>query len=623
MLWLLLLPVGCGGNHSGANGKQVIVIGVDGMDPGFVERHWADLPNLARIRARGSFSRLATTTPPESPVAWSTFITGLDPAAHGIFDFVHRDPATMQPFLSMTDTREARFQIPLGPWRLPLSRSQVVSLRKGKAFWQTLGEHGIPATIIHLPVNYPPVESGEGLAGMGTPDLQGTEGTFSYYTDDPGDAPRAVAGGVIGRAQVVDGRAVLRLEGPPNSLRRDHRPSSAELIVDVDPAQPLARLAIGDSVAIVREGEWSDWLAADFPLLPHLVSVRGMVRVFAKQLHPRFEVYVSPVNVDPASADLPISTPPSFSRDIARRTGRFYTLGIPEDTSAMRQGVFDLPQFLGQSRLVLNDEKKLFNDSLDRFQEGLLFFYFSSVDQNSHMLWGQHDAELLKVYRAVDASIGEVLRRKPSAEVMVMSDHGFASFDRAVDLNSWLYHEGLLALKKPPDQIEWTRTRVYALGLNGLYLNLAGRERQGVVQPGQENRALIERVRAGLLALRDPANGRAPIETVTATNVTGPNARIAPDLIVGYSPGYRAAWETAVGGLANATFEDNTDPWIADHCINADDVPGVLFTTSGIQPANPRGVESIGPNIRDLPVSLLALFGIAPEPGMAGHSVYQ
>jgi predicted AlkP superfamily phosphohydrolase/phosphomutase len=605
---------GCSGNHSRANGKQVIVIGVDGMDPGFVERHWADLPNLARLRARGSFARLATTTPPQSPAAWSTFITGLDPAEHGIFDFVHRDPATMQPFLSMTETKESRFAIPLGPWRLPLSRSQVVSLRKGKAFWQTLGEHGIPATIVRMPVNYPPVESGEGLAGMGTPDLQGTEGTFSYYTDDPGDPPRAVSGGTIARAKVVGGRVLLHIEGPPNSLRRDHHASTAEIIVDVDPAQPFARVAIGDSTAILREGEWSDWLTADFPLLPHLVSVRGMVRVFAKQLHPRFEFYVSPINVDPASADLPISTPPSFSRDISRRAGRFYTLGIPEDTSAMRQGVFDLEEFLSQSRLVLNDEKKLFRDALDHFRDGLLFFYFSSVDQNSHMLWGQHDVELLEVYRAVDALIGEVLLRKPSAEVMIMSDHGFASFERAVDLNGWLHQEGLLALKSPKE-IDWTRTRVYALGLNGLYLNLAGRERQGVVQPRQESLALIERVRAGLLALRDPANGHAPIETVTGTNVTGPNARVAPDLIVGYSAGYRAAWETSVGGLADATFEDNTDPWIADHCINPADVPGVLFTTRKIQPVNPR--------IKDLPVSLLALFGIAPEPGMTGHSVYR
>ncbi|HEY3825500.1 MAG TPA: alkaline phosphatase family protein, partial [Bryobacteraceae bacterium] len=600
LLCLVLFSAACGKRASRAQGKQVIVIGVDGMDPGFVERHWADLPHLASMRARGSFTRLATTTPPQSPTAWSTFITGLDPAEHGIFDFVHRDPATMQPFLSMSETEDARFRLPLGPWELPLSRSHVVLLRKGKAFWQTLEEHGIPAMIVHMPVNYPPVESGEGLAGMGTPDLQGTQGTFRYYTDDPGDPPRAVSGGVISRAEVVDGRAVLRLEGPPNSLRRDRRNSAVELIVDVDPQLPVTRVTVGDSVAVVREGEWSDWLAVDFPLMPHLISVRGMVRVFVKQLHPHFEVYVSPVNVDPASPDLPISTPRAFSHEISRQTGRFYTLGIPEDTAAMRQGVFDLQEFLSQSRLALDDERKLLDYSLDHFRDGLLFFYFSSVDQNSHMLWGQHDAELLNIYRAVDASIGEVLRRKPTAEVMVMSDHGFASFDRSVDLNRWLYERQLLALKQNSREIDWNQTKVYAMGLNGLYLNLAGRERQGIVRHGPESQSLMERVRSELLSLRDPANGRAPIETVVATHVSGPNARIAPDLIVGYGPGYRGSWESGVGGMAAATFQDNTDAWIADHCINPADVPGVLFTTRKIQPSNP--------GIKDLPVSLLALF---------------
>ena len=479
-----LLLAGCGGNHSRANGKQVIVIGVDGMDPGFVERHWADLPNLAGLRARGQFHASCDHHTAAEPDRVVHFHHG--PRSGRAWDFRFRAPrsgddAAVPVDGANTNRRASAFRSAHD--ELPLSRSRVVSLRKGKAFWQTLGEHGIPATIVHMPVNYPPVESGEGLAGMGTPDLQGTQGTFSYYTDDPGDTPRAVSRRCdLARRKWSTDAPYCASKGRPNSLRRDHRASSADLIVDVDPARPFARLAIGDSIAILREGEWSDWLPVDFPLLPHLVSVRGMVRVFAKQLHPRFEIYVSPVNVDPASPDLPISTPPSFSREIAGRIGRFYTLGIPEDTSAMRQGVFDLPQFLSQSHLVLNDERKLLDDSLDHFHEGLLFFYFSSVDQNSHMLWGQHDAELLNVYRAVDASIGEVLRRKPSAEVMVMSDHGFASFDRAVDLNSWLHHEGLLALKKPPDEIDWTRTSAYALGLNGLYLNLAGRERQGIVQ---------------------------------------------------------------------------------------------------------------------------------------------
>lgn len=604
LLFSLVLLTGCGNTQSAAGGKQVIVIGVDGMDPGFVERHWSDLPNLAALRDHGSFNRLGTTTPPESPVAWSTFITGLDPAGHGVFDFVERDPVTRQPFLSMSGTTEARFRIPLGPWEFPLSSSHAVLLRKGRAFWQTLVEHGIPATIMRMPVNYPPVASGEALAGMGTPDLQGTEGTFSYFTDDPGDTPRAVSGGIISRAEVRSGRAILHLEGPPNSLRRDRRAATADIVVDVDPKLPLARIAIGDSLAILREGEWSDWLQVDFPLIPHLASAHGMVRIFAKQLHPQFELYVSPINVDPASPDLPISTPASFSRKIAKETGRFYTLGIPEDTAALRQGVFDLPTFLSQTRLVLNDERKLLSYSLDHFHDGLLFFYFSSVDQNSHMLWGQHDDELLKVYEQVDAAIGDVMRRKPAADLMVMSDHGFTSFDRSVDLNTWLYHEGLLVLKKPPDEIDWTRTKAYALGLNSVYADPRSTDRQRV----------IDRIRAGLLALRDPANGQTAIETVTEPHVSGPNARIAPDLIVGYARGYRASWQTGVGSLSNAVFEDNTDAWIADHCINAADVPGVLFTNRKIEPNHP--------SLKDLPVSLLALFGVAPEPQMTGHNVY-
>jgi predicted AlkP superfamily phosphohydrolase/phosphomutase len=613
VLLILTSAAGCR-VRSAANGKQVIVIGVDGMDPGFVERHWAELPNLARLRDRGSFARLATTTPPQSPVAWSTFTTGLDPARHGIFDFVDRDPVTMQPFLSMAETRPARFTLPLGAYELPLTRPQVVSRRKGPAFWQLLAEHGIPATIVHMPANYPPVEAGEALAGMGTPDLRGTEGTFAFYTDDPGVAPGPTPGGLIVRTQVMEGHAELRVEGPPNSLRRDHAYAAVMLNVDIDPDQPLARLAVGDEMAIVREGEWSEWMPVDFGLIPHLLSVRGMFRVYARQLHPRFELYVSPINVDPMSPDLPISVPHSFSREIALRTRRYSTLGIPEDTSALRQGVFNLSEFLSQSRLVLKDERKLLNDSLTQFKDGLLFFYFSSMDQNSHILWAQHDTELLEFYRAVDASIGEVLRRTPAAELMVMSDHGFASFNRAVNLNTWLYQQGLLALKGPfnaratLDDIDWPRTKIYALGLNALYVNIAGRERFGIVHPGPEREALLQCVREQLLAFRDPVNDAAVVEAVTPTNAS------SPDLIVGYSRGYRGSWQTGVGGFSTEVLEDNDDPWIADHCINAAEVPGVLFST--------RKVRLPDPALKDLPVSLLTLFGLPPGTGMTGRSVY-
>ncbi len=328
------------------------------MDPAFVERHWDELPNLRRLRDQGSFMRLKTSTPPQSPVAWSTFITGSAPSAHGIFDFVHRDPATLAPYSSMSKTEDARFTLSFGEWRLPLSTPKIVSLRKGTPFWKTLWDAGVPVTVLRMPTNYPPVAAGRAIAGMGVPDLRGTNGTFTYFTDDPEELSRSVPGGQIVKTRLENGRAVLPLEGPPNTLRKDARFTSVPLIVDVDANQPLARLQIGDRLAIVGEGEWSEWLPADFPLLGRIASARGMFRVFARQLHPAFQLYVSPINVDPMEPILPLSAPATFSREVAASIGRYSSLGIPEDTSALRQGVFTIPQFVTHTRLIFEDEKK-------------------------------------------------------------------------------------------------------------------------------------------------------------------------------------------------------------------------------------------------------------------------
>ena len=551
--------------------KKLIVIGVDGMDPNFVERHWSDLPNLAALRDRGRFTRLRTTTPPQSPVAWSTFSTGLSPDGHGIYDFVHRDPVTRAPYLSTDRTEGARFTLPLGPYELPLSASHVVSLRKGKTIWQVLMERRIPVTVMRIPANYPPVRSGNALAGMGVPDLRGTLGTFTYFTDDPEETAREVAGGSIRKVAIEDGRVTLSVEGPPNLLRRDRRVSRIDVVVDVDPERPFARLTAGGQAAILREGEWSEWIAVNFPLLPHLVSTRGMFRVWLKQLHPALQAYVSPVNLDPEAPALPIAYPKSYSAVMAEEIGPFGTLGIEEDTSALRHGVFDLEAFLRQSHSVLREESRMLDYALHHYESGFLFFYFSSVDQNSHILWGRHDPELLAVYREVDAEIGKVMRAQPEAQLIVMSDHGFAAFDRAVHLNTWLRDRGLPA---------------YAIGLNGLYL---------------KQRNALDSVRAALLAFRDPLNGRAVVETLEATRPSKENAAVAPDAIVGYAIGYRASWQTALGETGNSEVEDNNDAWIADHCINARDVPGVLFTAPSI-PMNDPGLE-------DLASAILREFG--------------
>jgi predicted AlkP superfamily phosphohydrolase/phosphomutase len=552
-------------------------MGVDGMDPGFVGAHWAELPNLSKLREDGAFSRLATTTPPQSPVAWSTFATGLDPAEHGIFDFVHRNPVTLAPFLSTDRTEGPRFRIALGPYEIPLSGSRVISLRKGKAFWETLAGKSIPVSIIRMPANYPPVPVGQALSGMGTPDLRGTQGTFGFYTDDPDGVSRDVSGGVIRSVTVANGHVDLKVEGPANPLRKDQRRVSADLAVDVDANLPYARIRTRNSDGILRQGEWSDWMRVEFSLLPHLVSAHGMVRVYAKQFHARFEMYVSPVQADPQAADLPISWPKSFSRQVALEIGPYYTLGIPEDTSALRQGVFDLQEFLSQSRLVMSDERKMFSYSLNHFEDGLLFFYFSSVDQNSHMLWGKHDDELLKIYREIDECVGEARSRFPAADLMLMSDHGFTTFDRAVHLNRWLRDRGF-------------GDKAYAIGLNALYL---------------KDRSAAGEIQSQLLGWRDPSNRRVVVETVERVHAAAANSSVAPDMIIGYAPGYRASWQTGLGETPDLELEDNNDAWVADHCINAADVPGVLFTSWK------NGARGIA--LRDLSGTILGLFA-------AGHT---
>jgi predicted AlkP superfamily phosphohydrolase/phosphomutase len=577
----------------------VIVLGVDGMDPNFVERHWSALPNLARLRDSGGLTRLATTTPPQSPVAWSTFITGTDPAEHGLFDFVHRDPATRQPISSMAETLEPEHQLAIGPYLLPLSGARVRSFRVGQPFWKILAEHGIPVIVVRMPTNYPPDGDGRELAGMGTPDLEGTFGTFTYYTDDPAEPAGDVSGGRIVRVERVNGRVSLPVAGPVNTLRRDRRSASLDMSADIDPVAPVARFQIGERRFVLRQGEWSPWIRVRFPLIPHLASVAAMFRLYARELQPGFRLYRSPLNADPADPALPISTPAGWSRELAGRVGPFYTQGIEEDTSALRQGALSLPEYLEQSRLVSAGRRAILRECLDHFQDGFLFFYFSEVDQNSHVLWGRHEAELLETYQSVDRAIGEVLQRAAGATVIVMSDHGFAAFDYAVNLNTWLWREGF-------------GTRAYAMGLNALYINLAGREKDGIVQPGAERDAVVADLIARLRAFRDPVTGQPVIADVASPGKSA--SRFAPDLIVGYAPPYRASWETAMGGTPATVIEPNNDAWIGDHCMAASAVPGSLLGTR-----RPRLAD---PCLKDLSVTILKEFGIAPDAAMTGRAIY-
>ena len=622
--------------------KKLIVLGIDGMDPVLL-RQFMDagrMPNFKTLAARGSFYPLQTSIPPQSPVAWANIITGLNPGGHGLFDFIHRDPKILTPFFSMSQVQPPKHNLHLGKWVIPFSSGQVKLLRQGDAFWQLLSAHGIPVTVVRIPSNFPPVPNkGNTLAGMGTPDLLGGYGTFSFYTDDPIFLPGPVSGGVIYPVTQQGDRIQGELHGPPNSLRKDGDEVTIPFAMDRDPSAAAAVVSIQDQRFILREKEWSPWIRISFTFIPGLASVSGMCRFYLKQVRPQFELYVTPLNMDPSKPALPISTPQAYSRDLALDVGPFFTQGIAEDTKALTSGLLSDSEFLAQAHFVFDDQRRIFEHELVGYRTGMSFFYFSSLDQIGHMFWRSfddqspaYDAEvaarfgkvLEDYYVEMDRLLGQTLQRADAGTtVLVISDHGFAPFRRSLNLNTWLLENGYLVLRKGAQlngrnvfrDADWTRTRAYAVGLNGLYLNLRGRERDGIVNPGSEADALLREIRLKLLTLRDP-KAQLPVVTrgdLSSEAYSGPASRLAPDLIVGYNRGYRVGWDSVLGGVPVNLLEDNTEPWSGDHCIDYTLVPGVVLSN--------RKISVPKPSLIDIAPTILCEFGITPPPIMEGHDI--
>ena len=634
----LALPTGCSVNRPAATERKVIVIGFDGMDPNILGRmvRAGQMPNFARVLEGGDFRPLGTTNPPLSPVAWATFTTGVNPGGHGIFDFVHRDPESMTPYLSTTRAEAPGQTIKLGDWVIPLSSGKIRLLREGKPFWQTLEERGIPTRIVHAPANFPAEGAGHQLSGMGTPDLQGTYGVYSFFTNDPSIKPGPQSGGEVFQVRMTDHRVHAKLLGPRNTFRADAPQSGADFTVFVDPSNAVVKVALQDQAVLLKKGEWSGWLPVRFDLVPHVQSVSGIVRFFVKETHPHLKLYASPVNIDPANPALPISTPHGYAHELSCELGSFYTQGMAHDTKALSNGVLDDDEFLQQAELVFDDHKRLFELELGRFRRGLLFLYSDRVDQLAHMFWramdpdhplhargDRHAGVIEKTYRDMDALVGKALAHvDANTTLMVMSDHGFAPFYRAVDLNGWLRKEGLLQTSSGPggpgplDQIDWGTTRAYGLGLNGLYLNLRGREAHGVVTRPEVDRMLGD-ITARLLQLKDPKTGQQVVKRVyNAQEIFKGEARgLAPDLVVGYERGYRVSWGSVLGSVSDELFSDNSDKWSGDHSMAAEIVPGILATS--------RKVAAAQPGLADIAPTVLQEFGVAKPTVMEGRSIFQ
>lgn len=615
--------------------SKVIVLGFDGMDYGLTQQYMDQglMPNFERLIASGSFTPLGTSVPPQSPVAWSDFITGLDSGGHGIFDFVHRDPKTMFPYLSTSKAGEAGDTIRLGKYQIPLGGGEVELLRKGEPFWSKLEAQGVQTTIIRMPANFPPSGSAtHELSGMGTPDILGGYGTFSFFTTNPDRFSKSVSGGKVYEARVRDGKFDGKLIGPDNPFLVEKTKVESEFEVFLDPVDDTVKLVVGDEERVLSVGDWTDWLPVEFPLVP-TQSLHGIARFYLKSVRPEFELYATPVNLDPLNPAMPISTPNGYAAELAKATGLFYTQGMPEDTKALTEGAFDRDEFLKQAELTEKEFVKQYKYLLDEFDDGLLFCYFGNLDQVCHMMFRTLDPEhpaydvekdapyadvIPGLYQDMDAITGYTLDNiDEDTMVIVMSDHGFASWRRTFNLNSWLRDEGYMALKNPNLEkdpgffrnVSWPRTKAYALGLNGLYLNLRGRERNGSVSPS-EREALLDEISAKLLDVRDPVTGENAVTKVYRCDkyysALG-QLVIGPDLQIGYAKGVRSSNKSSLGEIEKEFMGDNTDEWSGDHCMDHETVPGILLTN--------RKLRRPAADLQNLAESILAEFEVLEVAG--------
>lgn len=621
--------------------RKMIVLGVDGMDPRLTQQFIRQglMPNCKRLIAQGAFRKLQTSDPPQSPVAWSNFISGTNPGGHGIFDFIARDPQTMLPYQSTSRLEEMGEPVRLGNWQIPLAGGQPQNQRKGPTFWNDLVKAGINTTIFRVPANFPPSETeATTVSGMGTPDLQGGYGIFTFLTDDSGQRTRNVSGGHIERVVVSNHMVEAQLFGPVNSFSADQARVSVPLTVYLDPDEPVAKIVIQETAVLLKEGEWSNWLPVQFPLIPGAASVSGICRVFLKQAHGGFALYVSPVNIDPSNPSLPLSTPPDYVRRLAREHGYFYTQGMIEDTHALSAGVLNEAEYRQQASFVIDERMRFFEHELARFDDGFLFFYFSSLDLSSHVFWrtldeghplysaelaNQHADFIPQLYARIDKAVGRVLEiADEQTTVMVMSDHGFTSFRRQFNLNSWLMDNGYVRKRRNAarginsyfQDVEWSGTRAYGVGINGLYLNLRGRERDGGISP-DDAPDIEQELIARLKDVRDPDSGERVVSNVFRSRdiYSGPYVAESPDLIVAYNDNFRASWDTVLGGFPREHVLDNSDAWSGDHCIDSRFVPGVLLCN--------RPIHATTPELQDLAPTILTQFG-APAPAeMTGVNI--
>ena len=572
---------------------RTVILGFDSFDPAQFERleNAGKMPNLGALAAEKGYSRLEVCSPPQTEVSWTSIATGVDPGSHGIFDFVHRDPATYTPYVSILPTKKT------------ILGEQFIPPYTTRTFFEEAAEMGYPATAMWWPALFParpgiPVAT---LPGLGTPDIRGQLGVGTYLTTEPTEKSKSRVGLL---SPVGKGRFNGVLEGPPVKAKAGMayatQPVTVEILSEDD-----VQVTVGKQQLRLKPGSWSPIFELVFPA-GFAFSIHAVTQLIVTEVKERVSLYFLPLQIHPLHSVAPYAAPASFVKDSWKHCGPFLTLGWPQDTNALEDGCISDEQFLDLCALIFAGRKRLYFYHLAHFKEGVLAGIFDCLDRVQHMFLHDRGDIVDEWYLKLDAFVGETRAKVEQLGLekhrfLTLSDHGFRPFDYKVHLNRWLADGGYLQLA-PDGSPDWPRTQAYAFGLNSLYLNVAGREGQGIVEAAALE-GLLEEIKAKLLAWHGPnpeqtgAGDQPVISRVLLKHevFSGPYTRLGPDMVIGYAPGYRASSETGLGKIpAGAAIESNLDHWSADHCIDSAAVPGVLFAN--------RDLSTIpGLSFRDIP----------------------
>ncbi len=596
--------------------ERVVVVGLDGLDPRRCARLISEgrLRNLAALSDSGHFSSLATTDPPLSPVAWSSFLTGVNPAKHGIFDFLSRGRRRGTPVFSLAEVDEDGSASP-----------SFRSLRKSRPFWDHLGNAGVFSAIMRIPGTFPPEPlRGVILSGQGIPDLRGTQGTGTVISEEA-EPPGLLSVQWVKACREGD---TIHADLPGPVLQGGK--SSLAMTILPDPSGREATVHIGDAAVRLRRGQFSEWTHVTFRHRRR--KAKGIVRLLLISSAPGCRLYVTPIHADPRCPPFVLSHPRWYATYLAMLHGPFGTLGLAEDTSAFEAGVLDGDAFLSQAQALQEERERIFLETLRKTRSGLVAGVFDLVDRLQHLYMdpemgvksGSDTKTVDEAYGRLDEFVGKVMAHcNGKTALFVMSDHGFTHIRRLIHVNAWLREAGYLTIKDNSEgrgfleDVDWSTTRAYGLGLNGIHLN--GRE--GDRRDGKETAAqemLAREIATRLQSLTDPETGLPAVRHVRLARdiYEGPYAGEGPDLIVGWNNGNRTAWDSATGGVTGPVFADNARKWTGDHAVAADLVPGVLFCNRPLRVADGRV-----PHIMDMAPTILAIFGIDPPSYMDGAAM--